>query len=49
MSLSYGGYEDQGVDDADEELDSSKGKLWRCVAWVLLIFFSIFALLPFLL
>ena len=49
MSLSYGGYDDQGMDDADEEVDSSPGKLWRYVAWVLLIVFSVFALMPFLL
>jgi hypothetical protein len=49
MSLSYGGYDDQDMDDAEEELDSSPRKLWRIVAWVLLVVFSVFALLPFLL
>ena len=49
MSLSYGGYDNQDMDDTDEELDSSPRKLWRFVAWVLLIVFSVFALMPFLL
>jgi len=49
MSLSYGGYDNQDMDDTDEEWDSSPRKLWRFVAWVLLIVFSVFALMPFLL
>lgn len=49
MSLSYGGYDNQDMDDTEEELDSSPRKLWKVVAWVLLIIFSVFALMPFLL
>jgi hypothetical protein len=37
------------MDDTEEELDSSPRKLWKVVAWVLLIIFSVFALMPFLL
>lgn len=46
MSLSYGGYDDHEMEDKDEETTDTRGKFWRYVAWMLIIIFAIFAVLP---